>query len=743
FRPQREGIGSDSVCLSATSTCRSSVYSTLSAKAEEGGMSGRVGDLSPKQAEALEQFREKIQDVLPQCPYQSDHYLLRWLRARNFNVQKSEAMLRKHLEFRKNMKVDTLLTDWKPPEVLEKYVPGGFCGFDRDGNPVGYDFIGPVDMKGILLSASKQDFIKYKIRECEMLQKIYESQSKRLGKNVESMTTIYDCEGLAMKHFWKPGLDLYGELMTVVEDNYPEGLKRFFALNAPKLFSVIYNMLKPFVSEETRNKVIVLGSNWQEVLRQYIDPDELPAIYGGNLTDPDGDPRCRTKIKQGGQVPQSYYAREFLKVQYDQCVSISRGSSHQLEYEILAPGCVLRWQFCSEGADVGFGVFIKKKLGQWMKAGQMQEVVPSQRYNAHLVPEDGSITCTEPGVSEVEEGGMSGRVGDLSPKQAEALAQHLEFRKNMKVDTLLTDWKPPEVLEKYVPGGFCGFDRDGNPVGYDFISPVDMRGILLSASKQDFIKYKIRECEMLQKIYESQSKRFMALVEDNYPEGLKRFFVLKAPKLFSVLYNLLKPFVSEETRNKVMILGSNWQEVLRQYIDPDELPAIYGGNLTDPDGDPRCRTKINQGGQVPQSYYAREFLKVQYDHSVSISRGSSHQLEYEILAPGCVLRWQFCSEGGDVGFGVFIKKKLGQWMKAGQMQEVVSSQRYNAHLVPEDGSITCTEPGVYVIRFDNTYSVLQSKKVRFSVDVLLPSSDSPLSQPEASSGSEQETPSSQ
>ncbi|KAG7220480.1 hypothetical protein INR49_018199 [Caranx melampygus] len=49
-------------------------------------MSGRVGDLSPKQAEALEQFRERIQDILPQLPAQHDHFLLRWLRGELTNA---------------------------------------------------------------------------------------------------------------------------------------------------------------------------------------------------------------------------------------------------------------------------------------------------------------------------------------------------------------------------------------------------------------------------------------------------------------------------------------------------------------------------------------------------------------------------------------------------------------------------------------------------------------------------------
>ncbi|KAM7391115.1 hypothetical protein PAMP_021831 [Pampus punctatissimus] len=329
-------------------------------------MSGRVGDLSPKQTEALQQFQERIQDILPQLPAQHDHFLLRWLRARNFNVQKSEAMLRKHVEFRKQMKVDTIITEWRPPEVIEKYLSGGMCGYDREGSPIWYDVIGPVDPKGLFLSASKQDFIKSKIRDCEMLQKECNLQTQRI--------------------------------LQMFEDNYPEGLKRLFVIKAPKLFPVAYNLVKHFLSENTRQKIYILGGNWQEILLKYIDAEELPMIYGGKLTDPDGDPRCRTMINHVGPVPHSYYVRDHVKVDYEQCLSVSRGSSKQLDYEILFPGCVLRWQFASESADIGFGVFLKAKMGEWKKAAQMEEVVPSQRYNSHLVPEDGSLTCERPGV---------------------------------------------------------------------------------------------------------------------------------------------------------------------------------------------------------------------------------------------------------------------------------------------------------------------------------------------------------
>ncbi|XP_063066055.1 SEC14-like protein 2 [Engraulis encrasicolus] len=364
-------------------------------------MSGRVGDLSPKQAAALEEFRERVQDILPLLPSQSDHYLLRWLRARTFNVDKSESMLRKHVEFRKYMKADTIIEDFKPPEVIEKYVSGGLCGFDKEGNPIWYDVIGPLDPKGLLMSATKQDYIRLKVRDTEMLRKVCEQQSEKIGRHVEAITLIYDCEGLGMKHMWKPAVEAYGDILSMFEENYPESLIRVFLIKAPKIFPIAFNLVKHFLCEETRRKILVLGGNWKDVLRKHIDEDQLPVAYGGTLTDPDGDPYCRTKIKYGGVVPRSYYVQDSIKVQYDQTVTISRGSSYQLECEVLSPNNMLRWQFASESADIGFGVFLKRNgssAGDQQKVSDMAEVVPSERYNAHFVPEDGSLTCAEPGV---------------------------------------------------------------------------------------------------------------------------------------------------------------------------------------------------------------------------------------------------------------------------------------------------------------------------------------------------------
>lgn len=133
------------------------------------------------------------------------------------------------------------------------------------------------------------------------------------------------------------------------------------------------------------------------------------------------------QIKYGGVVPKSFYIKDSVDVQYEKCITINRGTDHQLEFEVLIPNCLLRWvinpleffhlsflflktlfihsfmfnsrwQFASDGSDIGFGIYLKPKAGVKQKIAEMQEVLPTTRYNAHLVPEDGSYTCEEPGI---------------------------------------------------------------------------------------------------------------------------------------------------------------------------------------------------------------------------------------------------------------------------------------------------------------------------------------------------------
>ena len=64
--------------------------------------------------------------------------------------------------------------------MIQKYMPGGLCGYDRDGCPVWYDIIGPLDPKGLLFSVTKKDLLKTKMRDCERILHECDLQTERV-----------------------------------------------------------------------------------------------------------------------------------------------------------------------------------------------------------------------------------------------------------------------------------------------------------------------------------------------------------------------------------------------------------------------------------------------------------------------------------------------------------------------------------------------------------------------------------
>ena len=66
------------------------------------------------------------------------------------------------------------------PQVLQKYLAGGFCGYDKEGSPVLLELYGHLDMKGILYSAKKSDIERSKLLMGEQVMSMLEEQSKKV-----------------------------------------------------------------------------------------------------------------------------------------------------------------------------------------------------------------------------------------------------------------------------------------------------------------------------------------------------------------------------------------------------------------------------------------------------------------------------------------------------------------------------------------------------------------------------------
>ncbi len=82
--------------------------------------------------------------------------------------------------------------------------------------------------------------------------------------------------------------------------NVIQNLVIFRERSVPKFFTVIYNFMRPFMHQNTLDKVRIFGTNkeeWTAALLEEIEADNLPLHYGGTMVDPDGDPKCPSKVR--------------------------------------------------------------------------------------------------------------------------------------------------------------------------------------------------------------------------------------------------------------------------------------------------------------------------------------------------------------------------------------------------------------------------------------------------------------
>ncbi|XP_046633824.1 SEC14-like protein 2 [Daphnia pulicaria] len=362
--------------------------------ADDGGTKFKTGCVT-KANTAVLQLKIAIKDCT--LHDSSDEYLLNWLIVQDFNVARAEKMLRQSLEWRRVNGVDGILQSYTPNEIIKKYFSMGQAGLDKFGSPVFVCCMGRIDFRGLHLSLVKKEYFQFIPWQFENFCLSIKEAGKRNGENIEKMTFIMDYEGLALRQYTcKPAMEIVIEMIKGFLFHYPNHLRRVFIINAPKIFPYLFAMVKPFIPQTDIPKIKIFGcetKQWTSALLEEIDAHQLPAFYGGTLTDPNGDPKCPSKFNMGGEVPSSYYLSNNPPVakDYMETMSIGAGGRKKMKFKVDVPNSVLRWEFITEAGDIKFRVYSKDSKGSAF------DFVPLSRVDSHLDMEEGEITCEEPG----------------------------------------------------------------------------------------------------------------------------------------------------------------------------------------------------------------------------------------------------------------------------------------------------------------------------------------------------------
>ncbi|GAB1299976.1 SEC14-like 5 (S. cerevisiae) [Apodemus speciosus] len=327
-----------------------------------------LGHLSPMQESCLVQLRHWLQET-HKGKIPKDEHILRFLRARDFHLDKARDMLCQSLSWRKQHQVDLLLQTWRPPAPLQEFYAGGWHYQDiapthKDGRPLYILRLGQMDTKGLMKAVGEEALLQHVLSVNEEGQKRCEGNTRQFGRPISSWTCLLDLEGLNMRHLWRPGVKALLRMIEVVEDNYPETLGRLLIVRAPRVFPVLWTLVSPFINENTRRKFLIYsGSNYQGPggLVDYLDKAVIPDFLGGESV-------CN--VPEGGMVPKSLYLTEEEQEQADQLrqwsetyhsASVLRGIPHEVAMEIPEGESVITWDFDILRGDVVFSLYHAKQ----------------------------------------------------------------------------------------------------------------------------------------------------------------------------------------------------------------------------------------------------------------------------------------------------------------------------------------------------------------------------------------------
>ncbi|KAH9533776.1 hypothetical protein CY35_18G070300 [Sphagnum magellanicum] len=247
--------------------------------------------LESSQQEALSRFRLLLTQEGLIRKRDDDNSLLRFLRARAFNIAKAKAMFEAMLEWRKEIGADTIKETFQFPEreAIKELYPHFHHKTDKMGRPVYIERLGQLQVDELLKITTMDRMLLYHVKEWEILiDRKIPACSNKAGTCISQTLTILDMKGVTMRHMSKQVRNFIQKITKVDQDFYPEYLGKMFIVNAPTAFKAMWAVVRPWLDKRTQKKIEVHGGNFSSKLLELVDSENLPAFLGGSCCCPGG-----------------------------------------------------------------------------------------------------------------------------------------------------------------------------------------------------------------------------------------------------------------------------------------------------------------------------------------------------------------------------------------------------------------------------------------------------------------------
>jgi len=220
--------------------------------------------------------------------------LLRFLRARKFDVKLAEQMFIEDAKWRKEFggeggveKLTQTFQYTEKPQMFE-YYPQYYHKTDKDGRPVYIEQLGKINLPAMQKITTDERMLENLVVEYEKLaDPRLPACSRKAGTLLETCCSIMDAKGVSLTS--APSVYGYlGKASGILQNHYPERLGKLYVINAPWGFSTVFAVVKRFLDPVTVAKIHVLGSGYKSELLAQIPAENLPKSFGGTCECPGG-----------------------------------------------------------------------------------------------------------------------------------------------------------------------------------------------------------------------------------------------------------------------------------------------------------------------------------------------------------------------------------------------------------------------------------------------------------------------
>lgn len=337
------------------------------------------------------------------------------------------------------------------------------------------------------------------------------------------------------------------------------------------------------------------------------------------------------------------------------------------------------------------------------------------------------------------------------------LREYLQWRAENKVDQILDnpDFPNKDLIRTIIPYAYHSYDKAGRPVYIEKTGAI-ATGALADeklCSMESMLHSHIFGIERLMKLMHESSlqrgervngictildmtglgfshrqclfvlKHCLDFDKKYYPEYLGKLFVINSPWVAPYIFQAVQVFLDDVTKSRIEVVSGDPGEFLLKHIDAENLPVEYGGKCT---GE-RC----NHGGlDLPGLKGCVDELDASKLTAASVSGLDSELVKYAFEkvvsssadSAGDTFTWYFeVDDDMDVDFSVELLPISGQKEEDESKRVLVEKTQ---RLKTGKGSFKSPFPNAKLLfRWDNNFSWMASKTVRYSVSCINGSAD--------------------